>query len=228
MAGFYDLALLANDTQRVSVQGNIVKVLAAPAGAVRVKLMPSGETFSLVEGTGVKLSRNGALFSDLIVTNGASAQSVILFVGDALDEKEFIDTRITGSVRIIDEITDRISTTVTTPSTAITAYNATQHIAPAANVNGIIVRGFACYADGGGANYALTKLVACKSLPTSFVLPAQKYLFGQAESPTGAGVLVTDNKLNKYLPPGWGLYAENQISTAVADAVSVQTSIEIL
>jgi hypothetical protein len=97
VSGIYDLTLAPGAAGNIAVQGALAKVSSAPAGAVTLKL-DAGESFTLLEGQGVRLP-DGKHFRDVQVVNrAATSQTVSVFVGDS----RFEDTRITGVVSIVD------------------------------------------------------------------------------------------------------------------------------
>jgi hypothetical protein len=97
MSGIYDRTLASGAADNISATGSFLKITSAPNGAVQVKL-DGGEAYSLMEGQGIRLP-DGATFRDVAVKNLASnSQTVLVFIGDS----RFEDTRITGTVSIID------------------------------------------------------------------------------------------------------------------------------
>lgn len=97
MSGIYDLTLAPGTSQNIGALGEYLKVISAPQGRVRVRL-DGGDSFALVEGQGFR-KRDGETFRDVSVSNlAAYTQTVQVFIGDA----RFEDSRVTGSVQIVD------------------------------------------------------------------------------------------------------------------------------
>ena len=97
MSGIYDLTLAASAAGNIAASGSLVKVYSAPQGAVQIKL-DAGETYTLLEGQGVRRP-DAQLFRDVQVKNvSGTSQTIKLFIGSS----RFEDTRITGSVQVID------------------------------------------------------------------------------------------------------------------------------
>lgn len=102
MSGIYDVTLAPGASAQIPASGGYVKVTAAPMGAVQVKL-DGGEGYSLLEGQGIRLP-DGKSFRDVQIKNLATlAQTILVFIGDT----RFEDTRITGTVRLIDSSADK-------------------------------------------------------------------------------------------------------------------------
>lgn len=224
MSGIYDVTLANGATANMAALGSYVKVTSAPAGSVQVKL-DGGEAFSLMEGQGVRLP-DGKTFRDVAVRNTSGAtQLVLLFIGDA----RFEDTRIAGSVRVIDEISDRANYQVQGAlSLAVTAFSTLQLVDPATNVRGLILRQFQVTAAAGGGGSMLNRIVAAKAAPTSVSLPAQQWVPAQLSNSTTTPVSVADAFRNKLLPPGWGLYFSWVIAGAAAGTNYCELTTELL
>lgn len=128
MSGIYDATINPGSAAYLGVTGSYVKILAAPAGAVQIKL-DGGEGYALLEGQGFRLPDGATWFRDVQVKNlAAIAQLVQVFIGDS----RFEDTRITGNVKVIDQGADKTSS-------GGQFLGITQKTAPAANcsINGM-------------------------------------------------------------------------------------------
>jgi len=98
MSGTYDVTLNPGATQPVIASGSYCKVISAPSGQVQLKT-DTGETWTVSEGQGFRLP-DGQEFLRVLVKNLASiAQTVLVVIGDS----RFEDTRITGTVSIVDQ-----------------------------------------------------------------------------------------------------------------------------
>lgn len=101
-SGTYDVTLNPGAQAPIIAAGGYCKVISAPAGQVQLKT-DNGETWTVNEGQGFRMP-DGEEFSRILVKNLATlAQTVLIVIGDAL----FEDTRIAGSVRIIDSSVDK-------------------------------------------------------------------------------------------------------------------------
>ena len=93
----FTLAAAVGAAQRVDALGGFLKVIAAPGGAIGVKL-DGGAEIQLLEGQGVRLP-DGQQFREVTVRNlQAVANAGSIFIGDS----RFEDSRITGVVSVID------------------------------------------------------------------------------------------------------------------------------
>lgn len=98
----FTLAAVIGASQRMDVSGGYFKVLTAPGGSIGVKL-DGGPEIQLMAGQGLRLP-DGQSFRDVIVKNlQAVANAGTVFIGD----QRFEDTRITGSVYVIDQGADK-------------------------------------------------------------------------------------------------------------------------
>ncbi|OWQ83843.1 hypothetical protein CDN99_25595 [Roseateles aquatilis] len=121
--------------------------------------------------------------------------------------------RLAGTVRVLDEITDSILSAAYQGPTAQTNFAVFQLVAPGANVNGMVLRMASCGGAAGAGGSTVARIVACKSAPIANFNPSQCYQVCENFS-----AVTTDNgttvRMNKRLPPGWGLYLVWQIKTA--------------
>jgi hypothetical protein len=69
-------------------------------------------------------------------------------------------------------------------------------------------------------------IVAAKSLPSSYNLPAQQFRFVGSTTAVAGNIQSQDNTRNKYLPPGWGLYFLTEPQIAAATTLSAATYTE--
>lgn len=221
MSGIYDLTLANNAAGNIGVLGDYCKVISAPSGAVQIKL-DGGESFTLLEGQGVRMP-DGKSFRDLQVKNvSGSAQTLLLFAGDGRIE----DTRITGNVVIVDALSAGVTTAGMASVTAIGGPTNTLLLDPTANLRGAIIRAAALEATAGAGGNVNSRILAA---PTA--APA---------GPTGnlltLGILLTSSTtqqsvgqfdLKKRIPPGWGVWHQTVIQTAVATTNTGSLSFEL-
>ena len=222
MSGIYDVTLAPGASQNLAVLGDYFKVRKCPYGSIDVKI-DGGDSYSMDEGLGVRLNKP---FRDLTIRNRSSlAQTVLIFIGDS----RFEDTRISGSVRVIDEITENIVAIGIGAPVTIATFTATALIAPALNLNGMILRGAVCdiTAGVGATAYADLRLVACKSAPTNYALPAQQFPFCVASASNGARGLTDKGFINKFIPPGWGIFYTRVISVIDAQNMALNLFYEL-
>lgn len=154
----------------------------------------------------------------------ASAQTIELFLTDTRGGTR----RQPGNVRVIDEITDAILNAPLNMPTPIVALTWVPLVAPAANMKGCIIRYFTMAGAAGVGGLLNMQLVACKSMPTSYLAPAQRYSIAAKAATNGGAIDLADNKLNKLLPPGWGIYAGYEITGAAATNGAYTVGSELL
>lgn len=223
MSGIYDFNIPAGQSQRFSVVGNKAKIIqASQASGLRVRV-DGGDAYTCLEGQGLRMP-DGRSFSDVTIFNpGSNAQIGYVFIGDAA----FEDTRITGNVRIVDEITDALTYLSFAPSFAIKAISYDTLVAAATNVRGIILRGWSTQVTPGAGGNSILSLVAAKSVPVDYTTPAQRYVISGTNLSAGSQTL-SDSKINKLLPPGWGLYVGTATTTTAAVLLNASVNYEVL
>lgn len=136
--------------------------------------------------------------------------------------------RLSGSVRVIDEITDQVTLVRANSPTAVVGFGAVQVMPPALNVRGLILRHFEIIAAAGAGGDIGARLVAAKSTPTGFGAPVQQWPIAAANAQTTTQVREANSFCNKFLPPGWGLFHVFNINTAPATASFYQLAYELL
>lgn len=119
--------------------------------------------------------------------------------------------RLSGVVRVVDEITDAMTTFTFLPPLAVAAFQVTQVVAPSANARGIILRQAYATAQSGSGGSANASFIAAKSTPVSFSVPAQRYNVTGVSNNNGQ-LTSFSREMNKLLPPGWGIYAVSDIA----------------
>jgi len=223
MSGIYDVTMAPGASTQIPALGSYAKVYSAPGGSVQVKL-DGGDGFSLMEGQGVRLP-DGQTFRDINVRNTSGvAQTVLLFVGDA----RFEDTRITGSVRIIDEVTDRIQFFVSSQSLAIVSFQTAQLIDPTQNVRGCILRSYYLAAAAGAGGGINNRLVAARSVPTSTTQPTQQHSVAANSTASTTQVVRESSFVNKFYPAGWGLWHTWTVGSVAAGTNYAEYAFELL
>lgn len=221
MSGLYDVTLANGAAGNIAASGSFVKVSSAPAGAVTLKL-DGGEALTLLEGQGLRLP-NGKQFRDVQVINkSGSSQTATLFIGDA----HFEDTRITGSVRIIDSVGTAVRTDAGS-NTANVTFTATAVVAPGSNPNGIIVRAAQTTVKAGAAANAQSWLLAAAAAPVAQT-GAQLLWISSAYDQDQQVKQTTNFDMHKLIPAGWGIYYAWANVGAIAAANSYNIGYEIL
>lgn len=135
--------------------------------------------------------------------------------------------RLSGTVRVIDEITDAITFEIVTLPTAIVAITWQAIVEPTENVRGLILRGWSGTVQPGAGGSVNMQLAAAKSMPVGFNLPAQKFNIATAYSTSGA-LSFFENQRNKLLPAGFGVYVGREILTAAAVSATATLNYELL
>lgn len=218
----FNLAGAVGATQLLSVTGQKVKLLKA-TGPVRVST-DRGDIYEIAEGQGFTAQRAEG-FQNIYVTNMTGSINVgTIFIGDST----FDDSRISGSVRIVDEITDQIQVVRGNSPTAIVGFGAAVVVAPNLNTRGMILRHFELIGAAGAGGDMGARLVAAKSTPTGFGVPAQQWPIASVVSQTTAQTTSENSFVNKLMPPGWGLYHVFNINTAAAGTNFYQAAFELL
>jgi hypothetical protein len=223
MAGIYDVTLAPGVAANIPVLGDYIKVRSAPFGLVEIKL-DGGEAYLLDEGLGVRLPE-GKTFRDVQIKNkAATAQTVLLFIGNS----RFEDSRITGRVSIYENVSAQCQV-IAQSNVAITAVTATALIAPATNVAGITIRQASCEAKAGLAGSQTTaQLVAAPTAPLAANPTGTTRLLicNQSDSDASYKVQSVFN-FNRRIPPGWGIYYVCATATTIAINNGVSVSFEV-
>jgi hypothetical protein len=175
----YDVTLGAaiGASANIPAMGDKVKVYSAPQGAVTIRT-DTGESYTLLEGQGFTLPP-GKTFRDLIVSNGvAIGQTCQIFAGDARIE----DSRVTGTVRIIDSSKDRSLAGRLFFGSDSVAANATQFGIVTCGANGanVAVRGLHVSSDVAGS--ILLGTITSAGTATPYTNPVPNRYIGQAAS----------------------------------------------
>jgi hypothetical protein len=211
VSGIYDVTLANNAATNLAVLGSFAKIYAAPAGQVQIKL-DGGEGYALLEGQGVRL-RDGKTFRDVQVTNRSGAtQTIQVFIGDS----DFEDTRITGNVKIVDAVGTGVHSYNGSDVTNQTFTVSQTIVAPATNVNGIIVRTTQCTVKAGAAGNSQGWLIAAPSAPAGIAGTNILVLCSAYDQDQTVKTFSTFD-LHKLVPTGWGIYfcTQNIIAAAV-------------
>lgn len=136
-------------------------------------------------------------------------------------------SRLSGTVRVVDEITDAIVSQGFTPALAVATIAYSPVIAAAANVRGLILRYWNVSARAAASGFASLQFTAAKSTPTSYNTPTQRYTIAGVGSLNGTDTL-RESWGNKYLPPGWGVYIGGEVQGSPAQALSARIEYEVL
>lgn len=130
-------------------------------------------------------------------------------------------SRIFGAVVVIDSLAPTVETRIQSYLN-ITALQATALVTPAANTNGVIVRGFAVEVQAGAGGNSDCMLIAAPAAPVS-VVGAQMATLGRIVDAAGSRQIFGQWQAQRRIPVGWGLYhvAVNQTAAAAANAVRV-------
>ncbi len=197
-----------------SAAGNDEGIIVRPErGGSAVELMP-GQQFTFPE-----------RFQQLRIAPRKSAATVAgkLLIG----EGAFTDNRAQGEVAI----TDAVRATCQLYSGGATAigFTATQMIAAATNVAGIVIRSTLIESIPGAGGSANVRLIAAPTAPAS-ILPAGPAVILAAVNNAAAGTLAQEaqNDMRRTIPPSWGVWACTSIVTAAATSAGAVMSAEIL
>lgn len=135
--------------------------------------------------------------------------------------------RLVGIVGVTNKISAAVKATFGAGNTAV-GLNATQIIAPAANLNGLTIRRASCGITGtAGTTTGEARMIAAPVTPTSTVPATSFQICGTAV--TGAASLSDNrNDMNYQLPPGWGIWIVNNISGAAAASTNYELTYELL
>ncbi len=136
--------------------------------------------------------------------------------------------RLSGRVSVVDEITDALQCFAFLPGVAVKPFSSVVVLSPASNVRGAILRWAATNAQPTSTGVAYAAFLAAKTQPTDYTNPAQRYPILSAYSNAAAVLSDKSVALNKYLPPGWGIYAQSEVVGAVASNVGGQIGFEVL
>jgi hypothetical protein len=218
------IMLAAGETKRFEKAGSYFEVIgssyAISVGFDGDKGSISDNLLGVLSGFFIEYS-----YKAFALTNGAAAQTVQVLL---MERGRGGSRRQPGNVRIIDEITDACTSfSISAPGT-VAASSWTQVVAPASNVNGIIIRSTQLTVQSGGGGSADFGFVAAKSLPTAYNVPAQRFECAYQFSGNGVLQSALDPHFNKLLPPGWGLYWHTNVAGVAAANVVGTIQIEIL
>lgn len=215
------ITIAAGETKRFERAGRYIEIFDA-SGLVDLYLSDAnGGRVDYAKGaqSGIFLEASFAAFE----LASATAQTVLLLVAEGRGGSR----RQPGIVRVVDEITDAIVSTPITPATAVAAIAYTQIVAPASNVRGIVLRFCSVSAQANAAGQAIMQLAACKSAPTGYNTPTQRYTIAGAASSNGAAA-IENWRGNKLLPAGWGLYYGTEVITNPAQLLSARVEYEVM
>ena len=225
----YDFNLASGLSTRLDVSGSYLKLLSASAGAVGIKV-DGGSEILLKPGQGYRVlaQKDGQInsFRDVTVRNlQSSTNAGSIYIGTA----GFEDSRITGDVTIVDSFGAALTRYTTPGILTVTAFSAQALILPAANVNGLILRQYALgVSSSGTTGAAISRIVASPSTPTGFGNPVTQFVFTMLTATSTQIVSAQDSKVNKLVPPGWGIYLLSIISTIPANNNDVELCAELL
>jgi len=215
----YNFTLAANATQNLDVPGDYLKVISA-TGAIRVRTV-EGWMKDLLPGQGVK----GLDFQRLILEDRSGAANVgTIAVGIGADS--IVDDRVTGDVSVIDTV-NQACQYITGGTTAITAFNAQQLVAPTPGIAPVIRHAIITGNPGAGGSIN-GNLVAALTAPTSFGAALnQVQLIGYANTVSGTQTSVQLTDSRRKLPSGWGVWYlhSNLVSIAIVNSIGVSVEL---
>lgn len=137
-------------------------------------------------------------------------------------------SRLTGSVRVLDEISDNLVHVNGNASTAVAALAYTQIASPASNVAGMVVRGVGLIIQPGAGGDIQMIWTAAKTAPIGQATPTARLNFKKIYQSTSGGVVNSnDFNLNKLLPAGWGLFVGVEVTGAPALVASYSCAYEL-
>ena len=216
----YTFNIGAGASQTFDIVGKFFKLLTA-TGLVRVQI-DRGYRMDLLPGRGWR----GIPFHRVNVLDLSGLPNAGTFLAG---DFEVIDDRISGDVSILDAI--NATCQIYNPAlTVALGFTATQVIAPAANVNGIIVRHVSTNVVAGAGGTADLRLYGMPAAPASLVptgVPAIMLGFSNSNA-AGAQDVRADFSMRRRLPPGWGIYQATSNAVAAPTAGGVNFSAEIL
>lgn len=217
------IQLAANETKQFRKAGAYCEIIDSQA-AIGINFLSvlGGQTGSIKGGlSGLYLEVDYGAFD---ITNGPAAQTVTLLLCDAGESGG--SRRQPGNVRVIDEITDAIVSQPLTPSTAVAVINYTAIVTPAQNVRGLILRQWSLSVTSANPGFAAMQITACKSQPTNYSTPSQRYTVSGAGSSNAVNGS-DSGRGNKYIPPGWGLWLGTEVATSPASLMTGRVEYEI-
>jgi len=134
-----------------------------------------------------------------------------------------------GNVTVIDKVGAAVQTQGAA-STAVTAFTATQILAPATNINGVIVRGLAAEVLAGATGNSDCMIIAAPAAPAGAANVLGNNILTLARVVDSAQVRTVFNAwdMRKQIPAGWGIFhcAVNGVAAAAANACRI--SFEVL
>lgn len=217
--------LAANETKLFRRAGSYIEILSS-TGAVGLTLYSTlgGQIGSITGGlSGLFLTADYGAF-DLRDQTGA-AQTVQLLVCDAGESGG--SRRQPGQVTILDTISANVQTQVGS-NTAVTAFSAQQIVAPAANLNGVIVRSATAEVKANvTAGSAEGQLIASPTVPTAMT-GLQTIMIVRAADFDGKAFASASFDLRKRIPAGWGLYHCTVNATGAAVRNACYCAFEVL
>lgn len=203
---YYDITVKANGTQfPIAAAGVLLRYLNGSAGTgdntLKVRVGNTGQTFLLQPGQSIRLAADAPPIDTWYLSSYAMTDDITgqVLIGDG----DFIDNRISGTVDISGTVKTQETGLEYTGSFAefgvlLAVGVAHQVIAPAANVNGVVVHQCQMkHLDGGGG---VAVLIAKASAPAN-ITDGDVLLYG-TDSSTNPAMF----SMPILIPPGKGLY----------------------
>lgn len=215
-------SIAAGEVKRFEKAGRYVEVIAADAALSMFFFDGDGgqvdDAQGIVSGMFVEES-----FRALTVYS-AAAQSITLLLSDGRGGSR----RQPGEVAIIDKIGE--GTQLYSANITAVGFNVVELIAASANVNGLMIRSAKTSTQAGAGGQSLARLQVAKTQP-AVANPTGVPLCVVMETFSAAAGIYSEAanfQLQRRVPPGWGLYASNSVSTAAATVGNMTASVEVL
>lgn len=157
------------------------------------------------------------------VVSSVQAQTVTLLLSDGRGGSR----RQPGNVSVIDRVSS-VCQSLNVSNTGA-AFAANVVVAPAANVNGLIVRASICGVQAGAGAYGNGRLVGARVAPTQINTGAESIILNSAvSSVSGQTVSNAIFDTRRQLPPGWGLFYLTEGTAPAPPINNANVSFEIL
>lgn len=211
--------IAAGETKRFEKAGRYIEVIEAESALSLFFFDENGGQADDAQGIVSGLYIEGSYKAFTVYS--ASAQSINLIIADGRGGSR----RQPGNVTVIDKVGSSCQTV--TVSDLTIGFTAAALVAPASNINGVILRASNCSVNP-GAGAALSRLLGAMVMPTS-VSPGANSVLLNTVFGAASGVEVNQPIFDqrRFIPPGWGLWFVKSNSMA-ANGCSVLVSFEVL
>lgn len=216
--------LAAGGTARFERAGRYFELIEA-AGRVSVELTgPQGE---LSEDMTNALSGfySEEPFAGLTISNPESYAQTVRFM---VSRGRGGSRRQPGNVTVIDEITRACKVVTVSGPTTLHAFAATQIVAPASNVAGVMIRSAFVLNKSGNPGAVNARLAAAPAAPVSATAIDPGWEFMLTLSENGVAASSIENDLTKKIPAGWGLWLLSSVTSTAAASNDATVSVELL